>query len=109
MNAPTSTPLRLPIFVTAMVCTFSVRVVEPTPVPHKPAKTPEIPSKPIPRLRTPAVGGLEATNRDDAWYDPTYIRAQTVRETLKTIKFTSSNHTCLKKIHHKTSIEKQEN
>lgn len=86
MNAPTSTPFRLPIFVTAMVCTFSVRVVEPTPVPHKPAKTPEIPSKPIPRLRTPGVGGLEATRRDDAWYDPTYkLIAQTVKQTLKTI------------------------
>lgn len=71
IQAPTSMALRLPIFVTAMVCTFSVRVVDPVPVPHKPAKTLEMPSRPIPRVRTPWVGGLAATNNDDAWYEPT--------------------------------------
>lgn len=72
MHAPNSTALRLPILVTAMVCTFSVKVVDPVPVPHKPAKTLERPSRPIPRLRTPGVGGLDATNSEDAWYEPTY-------------------------------------
>lgn len=67
MPAPTSTALRLPILVTAMVWTFSVRVVDPVPVPQIPASTLEMPSRPIPRLRTPEVGGLDATSRDDAW------------------------------------------
>ena len=66
MTAPNSTALRLPILVTAIVCTFSVRVVDPTPVPQRPAKMLEIPSMPIPLLSTPGVGGLEATNKDDA-------------------------------------------
>ena len=70
--APNSMALRLPILVTAMVCTFSVRVVEPVPVPHRPAKTLQKPSRPIARLTTPGVGGLDATNNDEAWYDPTY-------------------------------------
>lgn len=65
-HAPNSTALRLPIFVTAMVCTFSVRVVEPVPIPQRPANTLERPSRPIPRLKTPAVGGLDATNNDEA-------------------------------------------
>lgn len=65
-HAPNSTVLLLPIFVTAIVCTFSVKVVDPIPVPHKPAKMPEIPSTQIPRLTTPGVGGLDATNNDDA-------------------------------------------
>lgn len=65
-QAPNSTALRLPIFVTAIVCTFSVREVEPVPVPHKPAKMLHKPSRPIPRLTTPGVGGLDATNKDDA-------------------------------------------
>lgn len=71
MHAPNSTALRLPILVTAMVCKFSVRVVDPVPVPQRPAKMLERPSRPIPRLRTPGVGGLDATNNEDAWYDPT--------------------------------------
>lgn len=70
-HAPNSTALRLPIFVTAIVCTFSVRVEEPVPVPQRPAKTPQSPSRPIPLLTTPGVGGLDATNKDDAWYEPT--------------------------------------
>uniref|UniRef100_A0A2P2M6Y0 Nucleobase-ascorbate transporter 12 n=1 Tax=Rhizophora mucronata TaxID=61149 RepID=A0A2P2M6Y0_RHIMU len=70
-QAPTSIALRLPIFVTAIVCTFSVRVVEPVPVPHRPAKMLERPSSPIPRLTMPGVGGLEAPNNDAAWYEPT--------------------------------------
>ena len=65
-HAPKSTALRLPIFVTAIVCTFSVRDVEPVPVPHKPAKMLARPSIPIPRLTTPGVGGLDATKSDDA-------------------------------------------
>lgn len=65
-HAPSSTALRLPILVTAIVCTFSVSVVDPVPVPQRPAKTLQSPSRPIPRLRTPGVGGLEATNKDDA-------------------------------------------
>lgn len=71
MHAPSSTDLRLPTLVTAMVCTFSVSVVEPVPVPQRPANTLQSPSRPIPRLRTPGVGGLDATNNDDAWYEPT--------------------------------------
>jgi hypothetical protein len=69
-HAPNTTALRLPILVTAMVCTFSVREVDPVPVPQRPAKTLERPSRPIPRLTTPGVGGLDATNNEDAWYDP---------------------------------------
>lgn len=65
-TAPRETALRLPILVTAMVCTFSVKVVDPVPVPHRPAKRLVRPSRPIPRLKTPGVGGLEATNNDDA-------------------------------------------
>lgn len=65
-QAPNSTALRLPILVTAMVCTFSVRVEEPVPMPHRPAKMLERPSSPIPLLTTPGVGGLDATNSDDA-------------------------------------------
>lgn len=65
-HAPNSTALRLPILVTAIVCTFSVRVVELVPVPQRPAKTPERPSRPIPLLTMPGVGGLDATNKDDA-------------------------------------------
>jgi len=41
-------------------------VVDPVPVPQRPAKTLERPSKPIPRLRTPGVGGRDATNKEDA-------------------------------------------
>lgn len=69
--APTSTALRLPILVTAMVCTFSVSVDDPVPVPQRPAKTLERPSRPMPRLRMPGVGGRDATKSEDAWYDPT--------------------------------------
>lgn len=69
--APISTALRLPIFVTAVVCTFSVKVVDPVPVPQRPAKTLQRPSRPIARLTTPGVGGLDATSSDDAWYEPT--------------------------------------
>lgn len=72
MHAPNSTALRLPILVTAIVWTFSVKVVDPVPVPHRPANTLERPSKPIPRLRTPQVGGLDATNNEEAWYEPTW-------------------------------------
>lgn len=71
-QAPNSTALRLPILVTAMVCTFSVSVVDPVPVPQRPANTLERPSRPIPLLTTPGVGGLDATNNDDAWYEPTF-------------------------------------
>jgi hypothetical protein len=71
-NAPSWTAQRLPILVTAIVWTFSVKVVDPVPVPQRPAKTLERPSKPIPRLRTPGVGGLDATNKEDAWYEPTW-------------------------------------
>lgn len=71
MHEPNSTALRLPILVTAIVCTFSVKVVEPVPVPQRPANTLERPSRPIPQLTMPSVGGLDATNNDDAWYEPT--------------------------------------
>ncbi|KAG2397432.1 uncharacterized protein HKW66_Vig0143320 [Vigna angularis] len=50
-----------------IIGTFSVKVIDPVPVPHRPAKTQERPSTPIPRLRTPVVGGLDATNNEDAW------------------------------------------
>lgn len=71
MQAPNSIGRRLPIFVTAIVCTFSVRVEAPAPVPQKPASMLVNPSKPMLRLTTPGVGALEATKRDVAWYAPT--------------------------------------
>lgn len=67
MHAPSSTALRLPILVTAIVWTFSVNVADPVPVPQRTAKKLVRPSKPIPLLRTPRVGGLDATNNEDAW------------------------------------------
>lgn len=69
--APNCTARRLPILVTAIVCTFSVNVVAPVPVPHRPAKAQVRPSRPILRLTTPGVGALAATKSDVAWYDPT--------------------------------------
>ena len=66
MQAPNSTARRLPIFVTAMVCTFSVRVVHPVPMPQRLAMALVIPSIPIPLLTTPGVGAPDATNKDDA-------------------------------------------
>ncbi|KAG0555717.1 hypothetical protein KC19_12G189400 [Ceratodon purpureus] len=66
MHAPNSTGRRLPILVTAIVCTFSVKVVAPAPVPQKPASMLVNPSKPMLRLTTPGGGALEATKRDEA-------------------------------------------
>lgn len=70
-HAPNSTARRLPILVTAIVCTFSVSVDAPAPVPHNPAKKLVRPSSPIPRLTTPGGGALDATSKDVAWYVPT--------------------------------------
>jgi hypothetical protein len=53
-----------------------VRVVAPVPMPHKPAKILVRPSIPIARLTTPGGGGLDATSRDEAWYDPTYTEVE---------------------------------
>lgn len=64
--APATKAFLLPIFVTSRVCIFSVSVVEPMPVPHSPARMLEIPSKPIPLLTTPGVGGLKFTSKDEA-------------------------------------------
>lgn len=71
-HAPNWTGLRLPIFVPAIVWTFSVRVVDPIPVPQRPANKLEKPSRPIPRLRTPGVGGPDAAKSEEVWYVPTY-------------------------------------
>lgn len=58
---------RLPaIFVMLSVCTFSVKVVEPVPVPHNPARMLVQPSRPIPLLTIPGVGGFKFTSRDAA-------------------------------------------
>lgn len=62
--APSSTALRLAIFVMLIVCTFSVKVVEPVPEPQSPASTLQKPSKPIPLLTIPGVGGFELTSSD---------------------------------------------
>jgi len=69
-HAPNWTTLRLPILVTTMVWTIFFKVVDPVPVPQRPAKTLERPSSPITRLRILGVGGRDATNKEDAWYEP---------------------------------------
>lgn len=68
-TAPNCKALLLAILVFSRVCMFSVRVVEPVPVPHTPAIRVEIPSKPIPLLTTPRVGRLKLTSNDVAWYE----------------------------------------
>lgn len=73
--APICKALRLAIFVMLIVCTFSVKVVEPVPEPQSPANTLQKPSNPIPRLIIPGVGGFELTSSDVEWYVPTWIRA----------------------------------
>lgn len=65
-TAPNCKALLLAILVFSRVCMFSVRVVEPVPVPHTPAIRVEIPSKPIPLLTTPRVGRLKLTSNDVA-------------------------------------------
>lgn len=70
-DAPNSRAFLLATLVTSMVCTFSVIVVDPVPVPQSPANILANPSKPIPLLTTPGVGGLKFTNKDVAWYVPT--------------------------------------
>lgn len=57
--APTSTTLRLAIFVMSIVCTFSVKVVDPVPDPQSPASILQKPSKPIPLLTMPGVGAFK--------------------------------------------------
>lgn len=57
-SAPSTTALLLATFVTAMVCIFSVKVVDPVPEPQSPANTLQKPSKPIPLLTIPGVGGF---------------------------------------------------
>lgn len=57
-SAPSPTALLLATFVTEMVCTFSVKVVDPVPEPQSAAKTPQKPSKPIPLLTILGVGGF---------------------------------------------------
>lgn len=76
-TAPTSTALRLPTFVMSMVCTFSVKVVDPVPEPQTPANILQKPSNAIPRLTIPGVGGFELTRKDVEWYVPTWFRAAT--------------------------------
>ena len=58
ITPPNSTALLLAILVIVRVCAFSVKVVEPAPVPHSPASTLQKPSKPIPLLTIPRVGGV---------------------------------------------------
>lgn len=76
MQAPNSTARRLPIFVTAMVCTFFVNVLAPEPVPQKPAKRLVNPSSPMLLLTTPGGGARDATRREAAWYAPTCKKPQ---------------------------------
>jgi len=64
--APTTTTFRLATLVMSIVCMFSVKVVEPVPEPQRPANMLQKPSRAIPRLTTPGVGGLELTCRDVA-------------------------------------------
>lgn len=63
-TAPTSTTLRLATFVISIVCIFSVKVVDPVPVPQSPANVLQKPSSPSPLLTIPRVGGLPLTSRD---------------------------------------------
>lgn len=55
---PSSRALRLATLVTSIVCTFSVNVVDAVPVPQSPASILQNPSKPIPLLTIPGVGGF---------------------------------------------------
>nr|GLL18919.1 RNA polymerase II transcription factor B subunit 4 [Ipomoea trifida] len=55
---PSCRALRLATLVTSIVCTFSVNVVDAVPVPQSPASILQNPSKPIPRLTIPGVGGF---------------------------------------------------
>lgn len=66
MAAPICKAFLLPILVTSMVCMFSVKVVDPVPVPQSPASILEIPSKPMALLTIPGVGGLKLTSKDVA-------------------------------------------
>lgn len=62
--APISTALRLATFVMSIVCTFSVKVVDPVPEPQSPARKLQKPSNPMPLLTIPRVGGIELTFMD---------------------------------------------
>lgn len=64
ITAPSSTDLLEATFVILMVCVFSVKVVDPPPVPHIPANILQKPSIPIPLLTIPRVGGFEFTRVD---------------------------------------------
>jgi hypothetical protein len=64
--APSCKALLLAILVISRVCMFSVNVVDPAPVPHNPAIKVVTPSRPIPLLTTPRVGGLKLTSSDAA-------------------------------------------
>ena len=62
--APISTALLLATFVMSMVYTFSVKVVDPVPVPQSPANILHKPSNAIPLLTIPGVGGFELICKD---------------------------------------------
>ena len=64
--APSCKALLLAILVVSRVWMFAVNVVDPVPVPHSPAIKVEIPSRPIPLLTTPRVGGLKLTSNEAA-------------------------------------------
>ena len=63
-TAPRTTALRLATFVILIVWTFSVKVVEPVPEPQSPANMLQKPSKAIPLLTIPGVGGFVLTSKD---------------------------------------------
>lgn len=63
---PSCKALLLAILVVSRVWMFSVNVVDPVPVPHSPAIKVQIPSRPIPLLTTPRVGGLKLTSNEAA-------------------------------------------
>lgn len=56
-TAPAAIILRLAISVESIVCTLSTKVVDPVPVPQSAASILEHPSRPIPLLTIPGVGG----------------------------------------------------
>lgn len=79
--APSSKALRFATLVMLIVCTFSVKVVDPVPEPQTPASKLQKPSKPIPLLTIPGVGGLKLIRTDAEWYVPTCSGTKNYQQT----------------------------
>lgn len=77
-TAPSCTALRFATFVMLIVCTFSVKVVDPVPEPQIPANILQKPSSAIPLLTIPGVGGCKLIRTDAVWYVPTWISFYTL-------------------------------